>query len=356
MTTISENKCQSDILTAIRFPLIVLVVFIHTVPNVFLPIPIEFSSAGFYVWFTELVSHNIGRIAVPMFFLISGYFFFYKTSVNDWSIAVYGNLLYKRIRTLLLPYILWNTIYWGLVYLKNVCSLSLYPYEQTMLSSSWYSLFIDGPVVYPLWYLRDLIAMCLISPIIFIVLRYLRIVGVLILFIGYVMEVESGIPGFSSTAIFYFTFGAYLGLYKENMLMWAKRFRYIAVSIVLLFLGMLPFLNQYTVYEYLVRFYIPFGCIVLLDLMRILYDKRPLQINRLKNLSKYVFFVYAVHTIYLINWISAFYGRILPQGYIGGLISYLLVVPTTIGICILLYKVMERVLPKCLSLLVGGRT
>lgn len=332
-----------------------MVVFIHTVPNVSLPIPIEFSSAGFYAWITELISHNIGRLAVPMFFVISGYFFFNKTSVNDWSVAVYGKLLHKRIRTLLLPYILWNTIYWGLVYLKNVCSLSLYSYEQDILSSSWYSLFIDGPVVYPLWYLRDLIVMCLISPIIFIVLRYLRIIGVLFLFVGYVLTVECGIPGFSSTAIFYFVFGAYMGLYKENMVIWAKRFHYIAVVFVFIFLGILPFLNQYAVYEYLVRLYIPLGCVVFLATMSIFYDKSPLLIHKLKDLSRYVFFVYAVHTIYLINWISAFYGRILPQGYIGGLISYLLVVPTTIGICILLYKIMERVLPECLSLLVGGR-
>ena len=58
------------------------------------------------------MSHVISRAAVPTFFLISGYYFFLNTR---FTLATYKDKLRKKIRTILLPYLLWNIIAIGRV-------------------------------------------------------------------------------------------------------------------------------------------------------------------------------------------------------------------------------------------------
>lgn len=53
------------------------------------------------------IANLIGSIAVPVFFIISGYFFF----TSSWSIKTYFSKLRKRFRTLFIPYIAWILIF-----------------------------------------------------------------------------------------------------------------------------------------------------------------------------------------------------------------------------------------------------
>lgn len=63
----------------LRFPLIVGVVFLHTYgtkANLSNGV-VEAANTGYWVDFCQnLVSQGIARTAVPLFFLLSGYFFF----------------------------------------------------------------------------------------------------------------------------------------------------------------------------------------------------------------------------------------------------------------------------------------
>ena len=93
-------------LKLLNFPLIVGVVYIHAYG-------MEIGFAGSELGpahldrFTDvvrtLVSQGVARLAVPMFFLISGYFFF--NGFTGWS---YFNKLRVRFRTLLVPYVFWT--------------------------------------------------------------------------------------------------------------------------------------------------------------------------------------------------------------------------------------------------------
>jgi surface polysaccharide O-acyltransferase-like enzyme len=51
----------------------------------------------------EMISGMIGRCAVPLFYMISGYLFFYKIPNGMYSIF---DKMKKRVRTLLIPYII----------------------------------------------------------------------------------------------------------------------------------------------------------------------------------------------------------------------------------------------------------
>ena len=77
----------SEIASFLRVPLMVLVVCIHGVGSDIQTIdfvnhlPI-LSIENVYTYITELLSHSLARIAVPLFFFISGYYTF---SSKDWT-------------------------------------------------------------------------------------------------------------------------------------------------------------------------------------------------------------------------------------------------------------------------------
>ena len=64
---------QSKVIAFLRFPLIVLVLFIHC--N-FTTLSEEWASLPFTTKFINLFSQRIAPIAIPFFYFISGYLFF----------------------------------------------------------------------------------------------------------------------------------------------------------------------------------------------------------------------------------------------------------------------------------------
>ena len=106
-----DDELQSKTISFLRFPLIVGVVFIH-----FNLVKMGLSAhgvnycAGYPDWFYHLIrffSEVLPSMAVPMFFLFSGYLFFYRT---DFDGVIYKTKLRKRINTLLIPFVLWNVV------------------------------------------------------------------------------------------------------------------------------------------------------------------------------------------------------------------------------------------------------
>lgn len=96
----------------LRFPLIVGVVFIHCFGEPFDYESINFShltGIDYYNLFRVSISHVLTHVCVPTFYLISGYLFF--IGLEKWNWNNYLNKLRKRVRSLLVPFLIWNTIY-----------------------------------------------------------------------------------------------------------------------------------------------------------------------------------------------------------------------------------------------------
>lgn len=103
-------ELQSETFKALRFPLAVMVVFIHSF-NLLennLPNWEHITGMDINAAIQILFSKVITSIAVPTFYLISGYFFFYK--VTNFDFLTYKRKLEKRVHTLLNPYLLWNVL------------------------------------------------------------------------------------------------------------------------------------------------------------------------------------------------------------------------------------------------------
>lgn len=232
----------------LRFPLAVLVVFIHSFGggNV-----TTLAQDGVNVRIYDVlrigISHGIANVAVPCFFFISGYLFF-SHSAFGWG--EYKGKLKKKCQTLLIPYLFWNMI--PIIYslCKRICGAIVKHDLSNLLgflkSIDPYSIFISNevgtaattdfwgnlmplsmPLNYPLWYLRDLILLVILSPLIFRMVsnKYNKVwMGTaLIVFILGLWPYNDII---SITAIVFFTLGAWIRLQRIDLLSILYNYRY----------------------------------------------------------------------------------------------------------------------------------
>lgn len=157
---------QSKTLNAVKMLMILFVIFIHMNPT-------TERCGEVAMWW-----HSIVVVAVPVFFIISGYFFFYN--VKEFNSDVYVTKLKKRGRTLLIPYLLWNLLPVFMIIGGNLFSIIFRGKSFDALCSFFYGLWDDGlwhiwwdktsgtmPFDSPLWYVRDLMIVVCLSPIIY---------------------------------------------------------------------------------------------------------------------------------------------------------------------------------------------
>lgn len=140
------------------------------------------------------------------FFFISGYLFFYK--IDDYNLKTYRSKLSRRIWTLLIPYLLWNTL--PVVYPLLLFLFRGQPF--TLSFAEWLSFYWDTggeynvPANFPLWYVRDLMIVCLMTPVIWVLTKR-SVMGegfVALLTIAYVFGLWPRIVGHSNS-VFFFT-------------------------------------------------------------------------------------------------------------------------------------------------------
>lgn len=151
-------------------------------------------------WWFYVVGKQICKIAVPWFFLASGFFLVGHCDRKDW----YSRALKTRIKTLLVPYLFWCGLF--AVYFTIICARKsgLIP----VVSRNWLLYFGLDPVKAPfcsvMWYLRALMIFILISPAFIVVVRRLGWWAVGFLWLAdCVFRLHYGMPG---SGFFWFVF------------------------------------------------------------------------------------------------------------------------------------------------------
>ena len=191
-----KSISQYDVIRELRFPMIVLVTYAHSYGNVADGFSLLASDWNTYEFLKLLISQILVKVAVPVFFIMSGYLFF--VNIKEWNMQVYKAKILRRIKTLLIPYLVWNLL----------MALKLKTY-------SWS--FFWEPVNMPLWFLRDLMLVILLTPIIYYGVRKLGYWLLILLIPVYLTGIWLIQPGVNPYGLCFFTLGAYLGIRKMEL-------------------------------------------------------------------------------------------------------------------------------------------
>ena len=89
---------QYEVFRQLRFPMIVLVTFAHSYGEVAEGFSLLASEWNTYEFLKLLVSQTLVKVAVPVFFIMSGYLFF--SNVKEWNLKVYKAKIMRRVKTL----------------------------------------------------------------------------------------------------------------------------------------------------------------------------------------------------------------------------------------------------------------
>lgn len=105
---LDAEALQSKTIDYLRFPMALAVVYIHSAGDVPMsPVHYDaFTGLDFYNLLRVVFSDVLTRIAVPVFYVISGYLYF--LNVKQWSWSEYKRKSRSRLYTLVIPYLLWN--------------------------------------------------------------------------------------------------------------------------------------------------------------------------------------------------------------------------------------------------------
>lgn len=362
-----HKDLQSQTIATLRFPLIVGVVLIHAhMTDIIIGGKNVFSQLDFpiYSFVATLLSEVLARIAVPLFFILSGFLFFYHTTFNR---MVYAAKLRKRARSILLPYLIWNLIVIWLFFLAQNLLPSLMSgvnkpiIDYTLkewIEAFWAKQSADPssgnmPINYPLWFIRDLMVVMLLSPIIYLLVKHLKFIGVMLLGTLWLSGISSGIPGLSTTALFFFSVGAVFSVHNLNMVESLYPLRKAAtISYVALVICDLLTLNMIG-HSYIHNLGIIAGCTCMITLTAWGLQKGMWHIKDW--LAGCSFFIFAFHGMPLaliikvcIKFIPIHHEAIAIAIYLGSTIL-------VIVLAIMLYLFMRRYLPRLLAILTGGR-
>lgn len=353
-----EAQRQSIVINSLRFPATILVIASHCVITLTNnTIPYTFSIDNIFLIFEHLCM-SFGPIAVSLFALITGYFFFFKT--QTYNLHSYKEALSKRIKTLLIPYLLWNLITLTLVYAKNYVGanvgLSFAYNESEMEVISKHSFFehIITPFINgPLWYVQECIYFTVLSPIVYFFVHK-KMLGKLFLFLLFLVSYFFVFRVAHFTC--FFALGAYLGLHKESILDFAKKIRIWGYALGWIY----PFLRVFYGSEewaHDLRIYtLFFSIITIINIGRFIYDKQKNLSIYLASFAPSVFFVYSLHMVLIVNLVRGTLYAILPWDNtiekIVALLATTIIVPI---FCYYIYRAVARLFPRLSTILSGGR-
>lgn len=295
---IYRNGLLSKSIEALRFPMCVLVVFIHARAME------HFVDGKFAVFdFTSrAISNIIASSAVPMFFLISGFFFYYSIDCFSWR--VYFNKLKSRGRTILLPYIAWNLlIVLSLLFAQKFLGNSFFAGHRQVLqygSTDWVSVFWGSdefwgnPIDFPLWFIRDLMVVMVLSPVLYCFVKYLKIYGLAVLSILWIFGLSIPVTGLEIRAVLFFSIGMFLGINKIDFISKILRLHRFPLTCLYFFSIALIFILRSN-YVFL-NLSILLGVILMISLIAWMVEKNTHpKIIQSKFLASSTFFIFAFH-------------------------------------------------------------
>ena len=358
----SISKYLSVKFKVISFFLIVLVIFRHSY-NIVLNLSTESIQIqeGYSSFFQNFILNVINRIPSSFFFFISGFFLFLN---YDNKIKEFIPKFKKRLKSIALPYLIWSI--WGILFLFI---LQTFPNSYNFFSKGLIKDYSPGqilntifinPIPYQLWFLKDLFILICLTPIIYILIKYLKIYIIVVLAIIWLLGY--GVFIMHSKSIFFFVLGAFFSKKSEFL-----EKRYLSDIAYILIFGWMILAASLTLKGYNQLYTVPShlyslvnNSIIFLGIISIwgfydkLFNNKDLTTYKHYNIINYTFFLFAFHepVLTLIRKGLLF---ITGTGEMASLIVFLFAPVILIFIGVLTGSFLEIYLPGFYGIITGGR-
>ena len=296
-----------------------------------------------YQWAYALV-----RLDIPFFMMISGYLFFRNMS---WE-ALPGKWK-RRIHSLLIPYLLWNVLYYIAEILGSYAPglnglLGKYYLKPDFLGFIRAAVFFESNPVF--WFMFQLILLVILAPVLWFFLKRKWTAVLFALFLGILWWFWPPVPVLNTDDLIYYYAGAFWAVHGKSIAEngWSRRRALAGAGIVLLGaaiyqIHLRTFLPQPLVLYLMI---LPWGIWLLIDERRIPEPKRYM---------KETFFIYATH-FYVVRLLGKVLSIPFRGSAIAGLLLYLVMPVPVVFICHTAARILGKISPRLLQVLNGGRS
>lgn len=297
----------------------------------------------------SLVSAAIPTVAVPGFFIISAYLFYRGAA---WQM-IPGKMM-RRVGSVLVPYIAWNTLYYA-----AFCIAGMFPVLWGFIGREGVAFTIGGwadailhftynPV---LWYLKQLIILIALAPLLYGILS--RFWPGLVCMLALLMVISRGIitPILNLDALLYYCVGAFLAMHGKRFVegrgegkAWGK-----AIGVVI------GFFVCVLLYKGSIRY----GSVLMTVLYAILspmviWYMLPGELPKAKAYMKFSLFLYCFHFV-PVRGINKMGSLLLPHNAGSALLLYLILPVAVLLITWCAAIFLKKKIPPLWKLLSGGR-
>lgn len=319
----------------------------------------QYQSSGSFISEVNVIlsfffKESITRFAVPMFFILSGMTFF-----KDYSNRKYFYKIKSRISTLIIPYLIWNTIWMLFQILCSYSFLSKYFIGREKFELSFINI-LKGIFFYeaniPFWFIFDLIVFAFASPLINLIVNK-KSTSIIIVFILSILSVYGiHIPTnlfYSSNSILFYLIGAIIGkhyfyVFAQKSTKKMKLLSVLYLSVYVLVKNLFPFTKvAWSLFLEVIIFTLcAFSIWNILDIF----------VEKIKPHSIYShsFAIYAMH-INISAIVTKLLFIILPKNEYFAFPNFILTVIITLGLINLFCIILECYAPKIYAFIMGKR-
>ena len=337
--------------TIVSFILSVFVLYIHAKNLAYY----DFGDArGTLIYvLNQIMSETFGRVAVPFFFLQSGYWMF-RYDIFEPNSDILKRKIKRKVISLGIPYLIWNTL--GLisfVIMTHIPGMPFKIYGGQVVDITLKNIF-EGVILhkfyFPFWFMQDLIVLNVFSPVLVKVFRnrYITYFIMIALFAMFLFGID--MPLCQTSSILLYMMGGTLSVYHREY--WEKPNRshretagYMVLFLVLAVMKWLEIPFCSTIFAVFSPILFWKSC-ELLGQMKV-FDHEPLWF------SKQSFFIYSAH-IFLVEGLRSIMSRVSSNM---AWVSFSYMINPVIAL-VLIYvaaKILSRRFPKVYGLLCGGR-
>lgn len=335
-------------LTRYKFLLLAAVVCIH---SRIVDISFDGTNPSFGSEFILFLNDYLFDLAVPGFFIISGFLFFREGFLTK---EQYKRKMKSRVMTLVVPYFLWCTISLLTIFLKKSGPLApLFPqyadWHPTFVNiiTGYFSFVDERPFDFVLWFVRNLIIVVALAPAIGYIFRKLGVFALILFFTAAYLP----IPWSFGVTLAYFSFGAFISLFFGDIIAFANKYGFYFLLAYIAMCGTNMLAYHVTV-EYLYIFLTTTGVIALLWVM----NKSFRLISKIPNdIVGTAFFIYASHGLFITVLRSSIIKLIPPSNSFFQITDFALTATVALFICISIALILRKIWPQCYDILSGYR-